>query len=534
MAPFRFQGNDAPRGQQSGRGGRDNRDRRSRPRHEFTFRFPHTFERPLLREKRETTPELLTANDEEKPAPKFANLDALSDSEEAEMDLSDSSEDESRPRKRRAIASEDKDGDAAPKPAPAPTPKWSNPDPYTVLPPPNETTGKKLDVVKLIRKARLASKEAPKKEDAVAENHDFISLDLGVGNDEEEKGREEPPANAPTGPKSMAGQNQNQSQGQVQESAILQRKRTRDDEPKGFSTKAGKPISRFNKDGSILYSWKALSPQSATPWMEGISGLDMGTRLHQEVLSFYNWIKPHDFEHLVRQDLINRMETECKKRYPGVQLRAFGSFASGLYLPIADVDLVLMSRDFSRYGKRAFGERPSQIYAFSGFIKNIGIAVPGSIESIAHARVPIVKFVDKTTGLRVDLSFDNDSGILANDTFQTWREEYPAMPVIVAVIKQFLLIRGLNEVPTGGLGGFSITCLVASLLQHMPRRNEMNLGKILLSFFDYYGNIFRYEDMGIRMNPPMYFNKVSGHPLWLSSAIKSFNTHLRFSAAEIV
>lgn len=463
----------------------------------------------MLAPNRETTPELLTANDEEKAAPKFASLDALSDSEEAEMDLSDSSDDESRPRKRRAIASDDKDGDSKPKPAPAPTPKWSNPDPYTALPPPDETTGKKLDVVKLIRKARLAA-VAPKQEDAVAENHDFISLGaLGGPGEEEEEGedkRESPPANAPRGPKSMA----NQSQVQSQESALLQRKRTRDDEPKGFSTKVGKPMSRFHSDGSVLYAWKALSPQSATPWTDGMSALHMGTRLHQEVLGFYNWIKPHDFEHLVRQDLIQRLETVFKERYAGVELHAFGSFASGLYLPIADVDLVLMSRDFVRTGKRNFGERPGQIYAFSAFIKNAGIAVPGSIESIAHARVPIIKFVDKVTGLRVDLSFDNDSGIRANETFRMWKEQYPAMPVIVSVIKQFLLIRGLNEVPTGGLGGFSITCLVASLLQHMPRREEFNLGKILLNFFDYYGNIFQYEDVGIRMNPPMFFNKVSG------------------------
>lgn len=427
------------------------------------------------------------------------------------MDLSDSSDssddDDSRPRKRRAIASDEKDADAAPVPVPAPTPKWSNPDPYTVLPPPDETQNKRFDVVKLIRKARLANSNAPKEEDAVADNHDFISLNMmdGPGEEpaEESKERESPPENAPKGPKSMANQTQ------TLEAAALQRKRTRDDEPKGFSTKVGKPISRFHSDGSILYSWKALSPQSATPWIDGTSALHMGTRLHQEVLSFYNWIKPHDFEHLVRQDLIQRLETEFKNKYGGVELHAFGSFASGLYLPIADVDLVLMSRDFLRSGKRAFGERPGQIYAFSGFIKNLGIAVPGSIESIAHARVPIIKFVDKATGLRVDLSFDNDSGLRANETFKLWKQQYPAMPVIVSVIKQFLLIRGLNEVPTGGLGGFSITCLVASLLQHMPRRQELNLGKILLNFFDYYGNIFRYEEMGIRMNPPQFFNKVS-------------------------
>jgi non-canonical poly(A) RNA polymerase PAPD5/7 len=83
------------------------------------------------------------------------------------------------------------------------------------------------------------------------------------------------------------------------------------------------------------------------------------------------------------------------------------------------------------------------------------------------------------------------------------------MPVIVSVIKQFLLLRGLNEVPTGGLGGFSITCIVTSLLQHMPRNQERNIGSLLLDFFHFYGRVFNFENTGIRMNPPGYYNKVS-------------------------
>lgn len=159
-------------------------------------------------------------------------------------------------------------------------------------------------------------------------------------------------------------------------------------------------------------------------------------------------------------------------------------------------------------GRKTFGERKGQIYAFSGFLKNLNIVVPNSIEVIAHARVPILKFVDKLTGLRVDLSFDNDSGLIANETFQMWKAEYPVMPVVISVVKQFLLLRGLNEVPTGGLGGFSITCLVVSLLQHMPHGHvQQNLGNILMDFFNFYGNIFNYERMGISMNPPGYFNK---------------------------
>lgn len=233
-------------------------------------------------------------------------------------------------------------------------------------------------------------------------------------------------------------------------------------------------------------------------------------RLHDEILSFYHWVKPVQYEQIVREDLVARLQATFQSRYYGVEVHAFGSFASGLYLPNADIDLVLLSTNFRRTGVKTFGERKGQIYAFSAFVKNQNIAVPGSIETIAHARVPILKFVDKLTGLKVDLSFDNDSGLIANRTFQQWRQEYPAMPVIVSVIKQFLLLRGLNEVPTGGLGGFSITCLVTSLLQHMPHSNlSPNLGGALMDFFQFYGRNFDYETVGIRMNPPGYFNKVS-------------------------
>ncbi|KAB8075317.1 hypothetical protein BDV29DRAFT_155809 [Aspergillus leporis] len=477
-------------------------DRRSQnyhhPKPQFTFRYqrPPTSERPLLRGKRESTPEQLVApgNDDGKPALKFAPISSLSDSEEAEMDVSfDENDDESRPRKRRALES---NNTATSAPTPPPAPKWSNPDPYTVLPPPDESQSKRVDVVKLIRKARVDATAAQSaKTDAVADNEDFISL--GDLYDEEES-RYQPPEDAPVGPRS-----------QMQGSTIGNRKRTHDDELKGVSKKTGKPLNRFYSDASVIDEWKVRTTETGTPWFSHMTPtLHLGTRLHNEILSFYHWVKPVQYEQIVRADLIERLQSAFQNRYYGVQLRPFGSFASGLYLPTADIDLVLLSTNFMRHGIKTFGERKGQIYAFSAYLKNLDIAVPGSIETIAHARVPILKFVDKMTGLRVDLSFDNDSGLVANNTFLQWKSEYPSMPVIVSVIKQFLLLRGLNEVPCGGLGGFSITCLVTSLLQHLPHGHmSSNLGSILIDFFEFYGLQFDYETVGIRMNPPGYFNK---------------------------
>ncbi|KKK19785.1 hypothetical protein P175DRAFT_0441046 [Aspergillus ochraceoroseus IBT 24754] len=470
------------------------------PKHEFTFRYmrPATSERPLLRTRREVTPELLVGSGtgDEKPAMKFAPIENLSDSEEADMDVSSDGEEDSRPRKKRALENDDV---PTPEPIvpPKPTPKWSNPDPYTALPPPDETRAGRVDVVKLIRKARIAASAQPAQTDAVVSNEDFISL-AGLVDEEEEQQR--PPENAPTGPRRHL---------QGNDPALGNRKRTYDDEIKGPAKLSGKPISKFYCDAAIIDEWKLRPSESGTPWLSHMQPtLHLGTRLHNEILNFYQWVKPLQYEQIVRSDTVSRLQTAFQNRYYSVQLRPFGSFASGLYLPTADIDLVLLSTNFMRNGIKTFGERKGQIYAFSAFVKNLNIAVPGSIETIAHARVPILKFVDKLTGLKVDLSFDNDSGLIANNTFQQWKSEYPAMPVIVSVIKQFLLLRGLNEVPTGGLGGFSITCLVTSLLQHMPHSNlSPNLGGILMDFFEFYGNNFDYESVGIRLAPPGYFNK---------------------------
>ncbi|KAL4900498.1 hypothetical protein BDW74DRAFT_92917 [Aspergillus multicolor] len=470
------------------------------PRHEFTFRYqrPGTSERPLLRSRREATPEQLVADEagNEKPAMRFARLENLSDSEEAEMDLS-SDDEGAHPRKKRALESKASSGTPV---EAKPVPKWSNPDPYTALPPPDESQTKKIDVVKLIRKARLAASAQPAKTDAVVSNEDFISL-AGLVDENETNNA---PENAPKGPRRQL---------EGSDPALGNRKRTHDDEIKGPArTMGGKLVSRYYNDGSIIDEWRLRPSEKGTPWMNFLpQTLDMvnpGARFHDEILNFYHWAKPVQYEQIVRQDLVNRLQAAFQSRYHGVEIHAFGSFASGLYLPNADIDLVLLSTSFRRSGVKAFGERKGQIYAFSAFLKNQNIAVPGSVETIAHARVPILKFVDKLTGLKVDLSFDNDSGLIANRTFQQWKSEYPAMPVIVSVIKQFLLLRGLNEVATGGLGGFSITCLVTSLLQHMPHANLYpNLGEVLMAFFHFYGKQFDFETVGIRMNPPGYFNK---------------------------
>ena len=239
-------------------------------------------------------------------------------------------------------------------------------------------------------------------------------------------------------------------------------------------------------------------------------------RLHKEIIDFYEWVRPQEYEAEVRADVLQRLNLEFNRFEPG-RLVAFGSYAAGLYLPTGDMDLVFLRNNFKpgSYGPNGLPPPPPKrmLYRFADIIRDNKLAQPGSLNMILHAKVPIIKFVERLTGLKIDLSFNNDSGIVANETFQKWKAAYPAMPIIVSVVKHFLMIRGLNDVAVGGLGGFSIICLVTSLVQHLPfATSPTNLGQVLVEFFNLYGNLLNREAVAIRLDPPGYIDKVKLPP----------------------
>lgn len=232
---------------------------------------------------------------------------------------------------------------------------------------------------------------------------------------------------------------------------------------------------------------------------------------------FFQFVRPYDFEHECRKDLVDRIQRAVRSfgYNSNIDVLSFGSFASGLYLPTADMDLVAVSQNFMRSGSKRFCQHRKEMFALSTHLTRTNTAKKGSMVVIHKAKVPILKFVDAYTDLKVDISFENDSGLRAIDVFLDWKREFPEAPQLVVIVKQLLAMRGLNEVHTGGVGGFTIICLVVSMFQLMPPQQSGNprgrLGELLLNFLDLYGNRFDRHTTGIRMNPPGYFNKRTDH-----------------------
>jgi non-canonical poly(A) RNA polymerase PAPD5/7 len=267
--------------------------------------------------------------------------------------------------------------------------------------------------------------------------------------------------------------------------------------------------------GKVKTKWQTKEGIPETPWMsiDHSNSTNMGLWLHKEIMDWYEFVKPRPFEQFIREKLVEDLREKIRQgfRYPA-DVHTFGSFPAGLYLPTSDMDLVCLSEQFMQHGRQVLSSKGT-LWKFRDFLLDARLPMRGTVEVIAGAKVPLVKYVDGTTGLKVDISFENETGLIANNTFQEWKTQFPAMPILVTLIKHLLAMRGLNEPVNGGIGGFSVTCLVVSLLQHMPQVQsrtmipEHHLGEILMEFLDLYGNQFNTETTALVLNPPSYVSK---------------------------
>lgn len=127
---------------------------------------------------------------------------------------------------------------------------------------------------------------------------------------------------------------------------------------------------------------------------------------------------------------------------------------------------------------------------------------------IAGAAVPIVKMRDMLTDIKVDISFNMQSGVTSVALIKEFIREFPALEYLVLLLKQFLLQRDMNEVWTGGISSYGLILMVVSFLQHHPRESEENLGVLLIEFFQLYGRQFNYQKCCIRVkNGGQYMKK---------------------------
>ncbi|KZV85535.1 Nucleotidyltransferase, partial [Exidia glandulosa HHB12029] len=249
----------------------------------------------------------------------------------------------------------------------------------------------------------------------------------------------------------------------------------------------------------------------ATPWTWGIDWSrhkSVAQMLHTEVKAFSDYMSPSEEEHETRRLIIMLIDRCVRNQWPDARVLPFGSFETRLYHPLGDIDLVVHCPRLERLSKKNI------LYQLSRALNHEGLA--DNVQVIAHARVPIIKFISTYGRFAVDISINQENGIASGRIINGFLQELPALRPLSMVVKTFLRERNMNEVYNGGLGSYSTVCLLVNFLQMHPKirsgeiRPEENLGTLLIEFLELYGHLFNTENVGVSLRDGgSYFSKSS-------------------------
>lgn len=214
--------------------------------------------------------------------------------------------------------------------------------------------------------------------------------------------------------------------------------------------------------------------------------------LHKEILAFSEYIAPTFEELYMRNEIICRITKVIKEQLPQAEVDVFGSYKTGLFLPTSDIDMVV------------FGEwKTLPLNFLKDALIREQISDQDNVKVLDRASVPIIKVLEPRTELKVDISFNTVNGVKSAELIKKYLVEFPCLRALVMVLKQFLIQRDFNEVWTGGIGSYSLILMTVSFLQlHAkvdPRSHQVNLGALLIEFFELYGRCFNYMKTAIRI-----------------------------------
>ncbi|EIE80497.1 hypothetical protein RO3G_05202 [Rhizopus delemar RA 99-880] len=175
------------------------------------------------------------------------------------------------------------------------------------------------------------------------------------------------------------------------------------------------------------------------PWMEMMNFDFANTETHsydifrQEVDCFLRYIEPTEIEMELRESIVQRISKAISKQWPDAEVSVFGSFATCLFLPNSDIDLDI-----------TFYEQNPRLDAVANSLKKAGLCDKPQV--IRHATVPVIKFEELYTGLKVDIVLNTTNGVRSADLRHPMvaTGQIDPMENISVLLLDFLLLYGIH------------------------------------------------------------------------------------------
>lgn len=234
------------------------------------------------------------------------------------------------------------------------------------------------------------------------------------------------------------------------------------------------------------------------PWIKDNSDTNKYTgilKLHYEIIDFYNFIKLTKKEENIRYKVFNNVMEVINKHYPNYKGEIFGSFPQGLSLSNSDLDIFL-------YFKNCPNDKKEILKILSNILRILKQSGKFRKIFLISAKVPIIKCLDKNSGIKIDISINRKSNYITNSYVKSIINKYPCIQYLTLLIKFYLRQRKLNDTHKGGISSIVIFNLVYAYILYAKKINKyneniINLGSILIDFFEFFGYIFQYKNIEI-------------------------------------
>ena len=245
-----------------------------------------------------------------------------------------------------------------------------------------------------------------------------------------------------------------------------------------------------------LHHYLSYPPNSLPPPSDSFLSL-----LHAEMAAFTLSVAITAEERAAKEAVVGRIRAALTPLWGNeADVVPFGSFCTDLSLPHSDVDVSLRLPD-------------STAATVAGDLRDVQTAITcqpferlPTFQLVGRARVPILRYVDEDRGVKVDMCVNQADGPAAVAVMRGYLARHPLLRPLVLVLKALLRRIGLSEVYTGGINSYILQLMAVFFLQVYemaeggpPSPDAPQLGRLLCSFLDFYGNRFDYVNYGCQL-----------------------------------
>ncbi|XP_036384747.1 poly(A) RNA polymerase GLD2 [Megalops cyprinoides] len=261
-------------------------------------------------------------------------------------------------------------------------------------------------------------------------------------------------------------------------------------------------------------------------------------KLSQQILDLFQACKQQSDDLEKKEVCRAQLQREIQWLFPNSRVYLAGSSLNGFGSRSSDADLCLVVQE------GPLNQKTDAVYILSLVQKLFYRLSYIERPQLIRAKVPILKFRDKVSGVEFDLNVNNVVGIRNTFLLRTYAYIESRVRPIILVIKKWARHHGINDASRGTLSSYSLVLMVLHYLQTLPEpvipclqkeypecfnpsmdihlvpegprdippytsRNQSTLGDLFLGFLKYYATIFNWDKFVISVREAAAFPRPS-------------------------